>query len=312
MENKILKLIRFTSAVAHITCLAALAMGSNAMFFLPIMSWSFLFFLSSDNQIRESNSILLGDLKKIGSLLASALLFGSILELSNLILGHHYYVGVPAEIWIRWPFYIVSFAAIIPLILELERKLENLGLAEVLIWKKINITRGRVFFLLAAGLLLLIPLFMLPSNFYPLFWIILLLLTDPVVYLLGHDEKSVIGQLEEAYYGQAFRLILAGICFGFLWEFWNFWAESKWFYNQSEFDQAFLFELPVLEIWGYAFTALGAYAFYQLILALKEKLFSVLDRNVALVVTILGLILVLAAVMSGMDAVTAVSFRQVM
>lgn len=312
MENKILKLIRFISAIAHFTGLAALVLGAEALFLLPIMSWSFLLFLSSDNQIRESNSILLGSLEKTGSLLAAALFFGSLLEASNLILGHRYYVGVPAEIWIRWPFYLASFAAIVPLILEIERKLDNMGLAEILVWRKIRITRRLLFVFLAAGLLLLVPLAVLPSYFYPLFWIALLLLTDPLVHLLGHDEKSITGQFEESYYGQAFRLIVAGICFGLLWEFWNFWAGSKWFYTQSGFDHAYLFELPILEVWGYAFTALGAYAFYQLNLVLNEKLLRVLSRKAALIMTILGLILVLAAVMTGMDAVTAVSFRQVM
>ncbi len=311
MENKILRLIRFTAAAGHIAGLAVLLMGREPLFLLPLLSWSFLFFLSSDNQIREANSVLLGDLKRAGSLLVASLFFGSLLEAANLVLLHRYYLGMPAEIWLRWPLHICSFAAMIPLILEIERKLENLGLAEVLIWRKIVMSRGTQFVFMAAGLLLLIPLVISPFFFYPLLWIVLLLLTDPLLQLVGQDQRSISGQFEEGYYGQAFRLILAGVLFGFFWEFWNFQAGAKWFYTSSGFNQVHLFELPLLEFWGYAFTALAAYAFYQLFLVLNEKLLQVMNRKAVLITEILALALVLAAILAGMDALTTVSFRQV-
>lgn len=311
MEVKILKIIRFMSAAAHVTGLAAIAAGEDTVFLLPLMSWSFLLFISSDNQIRESNSLFMGSLRGAGILLASSLFFGALLEAANFVLGHHYYVGAPAEIWMRWPLYFVSFAAMVPLILEIERKLENLGLADVLSWRKITVARSVHFFLLAAGLLLLIPLALSPLFFYPLFWIVLILLTEPVLHLLGHDQKSISGQFEEGYYGQAFRLIMAGIIFGFLWEFWNFRAGAKWFYTPAGSDGGYLFELPLLEFWGYAFTAFGAYAFYQLCLVLNEKLKRSMNPGPALTMVMISLFLFLAAVMAGMDALTIVSFRQV-
>ncbi len=311
MENKILRLIRFTSAAAHIAGLAALFMGSEPLYSLPLLAWSFLFFLSSDNQIRESNSIILGDLKRAASLVAASLLFGSLLEAANFLLLHHYFMGVPEEIWLRWPFHICSLAVVIPLILEIERKLENLGVAEILLWRKVVISRGTQFVLLATGMLLLIILVFNPLSLYPLLWIILLLLTDPLLQLLGHDQRSISGQFEEGYYGQVFRLILSGVLFGFLWELWNFWAGAKWFYAPSGFDHGYLFELPLLEFWGYAFTALAAYAFFQLSLVLNERLLRVVNLKLVLIVEILALILILAAVLAGMDAMTTVSFRQV-
>ncbi len=253
----------------------------------------------------------MGNLRRTGILLASSLFFGSLLEAANFVLGHHYYVGAPAEIWMRWPLYFASFAAIVPLILEIERKLENLGLAEVLSWRKITVARGVYFVLLAAGILLLVPLALSPLFFYPLFWIVLLLLTEPMLHLLGHDQRSISGQFEEGYYGQALRLILAGILFGFLWELWNFRAGAKWFYAPSGLDQGYLFELPLLEFWGYAFTALGAFAFYQLCLVMNEKLKRVMKPGSAVVLSLAALLLFLAAVMAGMDALTTVSFRQV-
>ncbi len=55
MEVKILKIIRFLSAAAHVAGLAAMALGEGTVFLLPLMCWSFLLFISSDNQIRELN-----------------------------------------------------------------------------------------------------------------------------------------------------------------------------------------------------------------------------------------------------------------
>jgi hypothetical protein len=251
-------------------------------------------------------------LRRAGTLLAASLFFGSLLEAANFLLSHHYYLGAPAEIWMRWPLYFASFAAIVPLILEIERKLENLGLADVLEWRKITITRGVHLVFLSAGVFMLIPLALSPNFFYPLFWIVLILLTEPMLHLLGHDHRSISGQFEEGYYGQVIRLILSGVIFGFLWEFWNFWAGTKWFYTLPEFTQGYLFELPLLEFWGYAFIALSAFAFYQLCMVLNEKLLQLANRRSVIVVTIITLVLTLAAVMAGMDALTTVSFRQVL
>ena len=311
MEQKTLRIIRFISAAVHIAGLAAMVSGIGTLVLLPVLAWSGLFFIAADNQVRESNSIFLGKLHRTASILAASIQFGVLLEAANFILGHRYYVGFPFEIWLRWPLFIFSFAVMIPLILEIERKLENLGLAEILTWKKLSVSRGLIFALLASGILLLVPLAMIPASFYPLLWIALLLLTDPLVHLLGPEGKSIIGQFEEAYYGQVFRLITSGILFGFFWEFWNFGSGAKWFYIKPEIEQAFLFELPALEFWGYAFTALAGYAFYQLYLVFEQRIVGESSSGPVRVLGLLFLLAILAAVLVGMDELTTVAFRQV-
>ena len=311
MEKKILKLLRFIAAAAHLSGLGAMIMGSTPSFLLLLMSCSLLLFLAADNQVRQSNSVLLGNFRKIGSLVTASVFFGVVLEASNLVFNHRHYVGVPADIFIRWGYFTCMFALFIPLILEIERTLENLGLAEVLSWRRISSTRGVQLILLAGGLLLLVPVGIWPDYFYPLFWIALLLLTDSLVNLLGHDEMSISGQFEEGYFGQAFRLIVSGVLFGFLWEFWNFRAGTKWFYSGAGPEEVFLFELPALEFWCYAFTALGAYGFFQLYLAVRERLSRRAGPGTAWVLTALLLLMALAAVLTGLEYLTIASFRQI-
>ena len=309
MKSKILKLIRFLAALAHLAGLGLVFTGGSPLFLLPLMAWSFLLFLAADNQLREANSLLLGDPGRGRLLLLASLLFCSLLEATNLFLDHRFWAGVPAEAWLRWPFFIVTFASFLPLVLEIERKLENLGLAEVLLWRRIGTTRGVQLLFLALGLLLLLPLVLSPAYFYPLLWVALLFLTDPLVNLLGRDDLSISGQFEEGYYGQAFRLLGTGLILGFLWEFWNYRAGCKWFYSGS--SQASLFELPLLEFWGYAFKALGAYAFFQLLTVLKRRFSGRLEPGTIGILGGLLLLLILGLTLAGMDARTVASFRQV-
>ena len=312
MGIRVLKTIRFFSAAAHVSGLMALATGTATLLLLPVMAWSCLFFLAADNQVRESNSVFLAGRKRAAEILAASVLFGAFLESANFLLGHHYYAGFPSEAWIRWPLFTAVFAVVIPLILEIERKLENLGLADVLTWRRIRVTRGLAWGLILLGALLAVLLAIAPAVLYPLLLVAFLLLFDPLVLLTGPEGRSLIGQFEEAYYGQAFRLIFAGLLFGFFWEFWNFRAGAKWFYAPPAFEQAFLFELPILEFWGYAFTSLSGYAFYQLCLVFRDRMAGNLGSNTSLILAAVILVMALAAVLAGMDVMTTVSFRQVL
>jgi hypothetical protein len=54
------------------------------------------------------------------------------------------------------------------------------------------------------------------------------------------------------------------IC-GFLWEFWNFWALSKWIYTVPLFEKGKGFEMPFLGFLGFPPFAVQAYVMYKFI-----------------------------------------------
>jgi hypothetical protein len=65
--------------------------------------------------------------------------------------------------------------------------------------------------------------------------------------------------LEEGNPKKIYLLLVAGLICGFLWEFWNFWALSKWVYTVPFFDKTKGFEMPFPGFLGFAPFAVQAY-----------------------------------------------------
>ena len=57
-------------------------------------------------------------------------------------------------------------------------------------------------------------------------------------------------------------MFLAGLVCGLLWEFWNFWATSKWHYNVPYLGHVKIFEMPILGFLGFMPFAVESYAIY--------------------------------------------------
>jgi len=57
-------------------------------------------------------------------------------------------------------------------------------------------------------------------------------------------------------------LLAAGLMCGFFWEFWNYWAITKWYYNVPYVGFFKIFEMPILGYLGYLPFALELYAMY--------------------------------------------------
>ena len=64
---------------------------------------------------------------------------------------------------------------------------------------------------------------------------------------LGGESSS--RDLGEGQFDRLKNLMLSGFLCGILWEFWNYWARSKWHYTVPIMEHLKIFEMPVL---GYA------------------------------------------------------------
>ncbi|MEM5792762.1 MAG: hypothetical protein QXY45_00160 [Candidatus Aenigmatarchaeota archaeon] len=69
------------------------------------------------------------------------------------------------------------------------------------------------------------------SPYYLFFgmWLFPIFLFEPINYLNG--KKSIINHLRDGKIEEILSVMLSGFVCGILWEFWNFWAYPKWFYN---------------------------------------------------------------------------------
>jgi hypothetical protein len=62
---------------------------------------------------------------------------------------------------------------------------------------------------------------------------------------------------------RAINLALSGILCGVLWEFWNYWAATRWTYSVPYLGSVKIFEMPVLGYLGFPPFTLECYAMYH-------------------------------------------------
>ena len=119
----------------------------------------------------------------------------------NLILKNWHYVGLPREIYFRWPGYFAAYGTVLPAILETKELLSALGFFEERGVKPLQVRSSWTRPLIIAGsLCLILPLF-LPGFCFPLVWLGFVFLLEPYNYRTGrvsllHDlETGKIGNL---------------------------------------------------------------------------------------------------------------------
>jgi hypothetical protein len=94
----------------------------------------------------------------------------------------------------------------------------------------------------------------------PVIWLSFILLLDPLNALRGWP--SITGDLARGDWRRLSSLLAAGLVCGFLWEFFNYWALSKWTYTVPYFGNIKMFEMPVLGFLGFPPFAIECWAMY--------------------------------------------------
>jgi hypothetical protein len=118
------------------------------------------------------------------------------------------------------------------------------------------------------GLICLVLPWVFPRYCFGLIWLCVVLLLDPINNL--SRRKSALAHV--AVGDWRFLVVpLAGLCCGFLWEMWNFFALPKWYYTIPYVGFWKIFEMPLLGYTGYLPFALELFAMYQFVLLLTRQ-----------------------------------------
>ncbi|HVB37159.1 MAG TPA: hypothetical protein VND92_01425, partial [Vicinamibacterales bacterium] len=119
---------------------------------------------------------------------------------------------------------------------------------------------GAMLSMLAGAVMLIWPIVRPSPWLAPPVWLGFILLLDPINARaggesLGHDLRH--GRFE-----RLGNLILAGFLCGLLWEFWNYWARTRWIYTVPYLPHVRIFEMPVLGYFGFPAFALECFTMY--------------------------------------------------
>jgi hypothetical protein len=114
----------------------------------------------------------------------------------------------------------------------------------------------------------IVPLLYPSAWFAPVIWLAFIFLFDPVNALRGWP--SISADLARGDWRRLWSLLASGLLCGVLWEFWNYWAVSKWTYTVPFFGNVKIFEMPVLGFLGFPPFAVECWVMYIFLRSLLQ------------------------------------------
>ncbi len=188
---------------------------------------------------------------------------------SNLELWWHYH-NLQPNLWLRRVGYDWAFATITPALLETAALFRTAVFARERKKVSFELRRPLLMVLASVGAVgVIVPLLWPSEWFAPVVWLSFILLIDPINALWG--AESISGDLARGDWRRLLSLLASGFVCGFLWEFWNYWALSKWTYTVPYFGSVKIFEMPLLGYFGFPPFAVECWAIYIFVRSLLHS-----------------------------------------
>ena len=156
----------------------------------------------------------------------------------------------------------LAFSVVIPAVFEVSELIGSFGFVKRFArLPAIILDRRQVALMAVTGVLSLAALLVWPSYLFPLTWVSLFLIFDPINCLMG--RPSIIAQVRNGDWRLVIAFALGALVCGFFWEMWNNAASESWEYNVGIFDFARIFQMPLLGYGGYLPFGLETYAVFH-------------------------------------------------
>lgn len=179
---------------------------------------------------------------------------------SNLELWWHYH-NLEPNLWVRRIGYDWAFATITPALLETAELFGATIFTRIPSGRGLRFSRSTLILAAVLGAVGVLGPLLFPNEWLaPVIWLSFILLLDPLNSLRGWP--SITGDLAHHDWRRLWSLLASGVVCGFLWEFWNYWALSKWTYTVPYFGNIKIFEMPVLGFLGFPPFAIECWAMY--------------------------------------------------
>jgi hypothetical protein len=230
--------------------------------------WSYIFIIDAIVFRLKGNSLMVNRTGEFLLMIPWSVFIWSIFEAANLFLKNWYYINLPHSLAERWLGYAVAYGTVLPGLFETAELLESIGLFEKSRIRRTIVSFGGHTVLIFLGIICLAASVLIPEHFFPLIWVGFAFLLDPLNYRF--KGRSLLKDLEDGNPRKIYLLLVAGLICGLLWEFWNFWARSKWVYTVPFFEAGKGFEMPYLGFLGFPPFAVQAYVMYNTISLLRS------------------------------------------
>ena len=233
----------------------------------PIAWTGFILFADGWIWQRRGASPLRNDRAEMVFMTLASIPLWIVFELYNKhTLWNWHYIGLPETLLIRYVGYAWAFATIVPAVLITAELVGALRDRRAPAYRRAgtfndSARRSRLGFASLAGAAMLLLPILYPSQWLAApVWLGFIFLLDPINARLG--AESLRGDLGAGHFGRLTNLLIAGLVCGLLWEFWNYWAHTKWVYTVPVPPDIKLFEMPVAGYLGFPAFAVECFVMY--------------------------------------------------
>ena len=130
--------------------------------------------------------------------------------------------------------------------------------------RTIRVRRGMRLGTSACGIAMLVCSLAWPLYFFPLVWLSVFFIVDPINDALGH--RSLLRSIGKGDWRPIVSLGIGCLICGFFWEMWNYLSYPKWTYRIPFVDYFHVFEMPILGYGGYVPFSLELFAIYHFVM----------------------------------------------
>jgi hypothetical protein len=252
--------------------------------FTPMVWIGYILLIDSFVYMLKKSSYLMSKRFKFFMLSLLSINFWFLFEIVNRFSQFQgwYYVNLPESRIATFIMGTLSFATIVPAVLETSELVGALHLFRKKLNIRLPINGFIVAILFSVGIIFVLLPFVITSPWIWAFvWTGFILLIDPILYIF-HDKKSILYQLKNRKFNVILSLFLAGYICGFLWEFWNYWAYTKWYYSIPVIESIKIFEIPAVGFLAYGPFALELYVMYEFVkILVSRKIFGRIGKSKA-------------------------------
>tara|TARA_B100001013_G_scaffold125159_1_gene72910 strand:- start:385 stop:1341 length:957 start_codon:yes stop_codon:yes gene_type:complete len=161
----------------------------------------------------------------------------------------------------------LSYSTVIPAVFEVSELIGSFGFIKRFArLPSLVLSRPQIILAGVFGLGSLVTMLIWPTYLFPITWLCLFFIFDPINNLAG--RPSIIAQVKNGDYRTVVAFALGALVCGFFWEMWNRDASVSWEYNIGYLDFARIFQMPLLGYGGYLPFGLETYAMFHFVAGL--------------------------------------------
>lgn len=236
--------------------------------FFPLAWWPYIFVADGVVYRCKGTSLLTSHPREFLLLVGWSVCFWLVFELFNVTLNNWHYVMVPQSRLQRWLGYAVCYATVLPGLFETVELLDAYGFLRGSRIRPISASTSWYGPFMVTGLLFFALPLVWPQFFFPLVWGGFIFLLEPLNHRLG--ARSLMREWQEGTLRTFYLLLTAGAICGLLWEFWNYWALTKWEYTVPYVGSLKVFEMPILGFLGFPPFTVECYVMMNTVSILRQ------------------------------------------